>query len=106
MGVILFDINNPDHQEALEKACTNAFDKFKGNNLITYQEVKEEDERWNTDHVCKYFGTEGHPVKRATIYKYIREWGLPYTPGRPNTFWKHEVMKWDKEVLSRKRKRD
>ncbi len=105
MSVILFDINNPEHQQALEQVCTTAFQKFKDKNLIIYQEVKEEDERWNTDDVCNYFGTEGQPIKRATIYKYIREWGLPYTPGKPNTFWKHEVQKWDKEVLSRKRKR-
>lgn len=103
--IVVFDFNNPEHRSALENVCLNAFRKFKENNLIIYQEVKEEDERWTTEDVCRYFGAEDKPLKPATIYKYIREWGLPYTPGRPSKFWKSEVILWEKEVLNNKRNR-
>lgn len=104
--VVLFDLNNPEHQKAIENACINAFKQLMDKNLIIYQEIEEEDERWTTDDVCEYFGVEGKPVKRPTIYKYIREWGLPYTPGKPSKFWKSEVLKWEKEVLNKRRSKE
>ena len=96
MNTILFNINDPEHREALEGIFLKAFEKFSSTGS-TGLSLFEASEKWTTEDVCRYFGG----IKPATVYKYIRE-GLPYTPGRPNTFRRKDVLEWDEK---RKRSR-
>ncbi len=90
MSVILIDINNPEHRHLLEDIVFSAFEKCKEKGLIVIQEYREQEEKWTTEEVCRYL-----KVKPPAIYKYIREWHLPYHKGRPNTYLKSEVLAWE-----------
>jgi len=98
----LLNLKNPEHTQMLENLIYNAMLKLHQQGLMTSPSETSEkaDEKWTTEDVCTYFN-----VGADCVYKYIRN-GLPRRRSKPNTYWKSEVIAWDREKRSsRKRKR-